>query len=232
MPIKTEVILVAGGLGRRMGDPTPKAFLTLGGRPMISYALQTFTGMPEISGCIVVVPSGEEHKAKAVCQTLACADKVKEVVCGGARRQDSVRCGMDYLSKDAEIVLIHDAARPFCSPGLVNRIIAAAEKTGAAIPGLPLVDTLKRIDANSQVAGTVDRRSLVAVQTPQGFRQALLREAYQHAWNSNLTATDDAGLVEQLSHPIAVVEGENRNFKITRPFDLELAEILLAKKKK
>jgi 2-C-methyl-D-erythritol 4-phosphate cytidylyltransferase len=229
MGVKTEVILVAGGLGRRMGENMPKAFLELAGKPLLCHALRTFSDMKEIAGCIVVVPGGQEEQGRNVCREFSPAAKVKEVICGGARRQDSVRCGMDYLDEDTEIVLIHDAARPFCSAELVARVLAAAEQTGAAIPGLPLADTVKRVDDKDQVVATIDRRNLVAVQTPQAFRLSVLRQAYQNAWKQNLTATDDAGLVEYLPHPVLVVEGETQNIKITKPFDLELAEILIRK---
>jgi 2-C-methyl-D-erythritol 4-phosphate cytidylyltransferase len=227
--IKTEVILVAGGQGRRMSDPTPKAFLTLGGYPLFYHPIKTFTAMEAVAGCILVVPAGEEERATKSCEQSYSELKIKKVICGGVRRQDSVRCGMDCLDQDTEIVLIHDAARPFCSPDLIQRIITAAQNTGAAVPGIPIADTLKRADENNMVTATVDRRSLSAIQTPQGFRYSLLKEAYQNAWEKNLTATDDAGLIEHLQQPIKVVEGERNNFKITKPYDLELAEVLLKK---
>jgi len=231
MASKVEVILVAGGQGRRMGGPIPKAFLPLCRYPIFSYALKTFSGVEEISGCILVVPSGEEKRAKNICQQISGLEKVKQIVCGGARRQDSVRCGMDHLSPDVDIVLVHDAVRPFCSAELIRRVITSAEKAGAAVPGIPLADTLKRVDSTGHVAATVDRRSLVAVQTPQGFQFSQLRQAYQNAWEKSLTATDDAGLFEYLGQPVVVVEGEVCNFKITQPYDLQLAEILIRQKK-
>ena len=183
--------------------------------------------MESIASCILVVPSGEVERAKNSCEKTCPEAKVKEVICGGVRRQDSVRCGMDCLDADTEIVLIHDAARPFCSPALIQRVITAAQNSGAAVPGITLVDTLKRVDEKNMVSTTVDRRSMVAIQTPQGFQYSVLRAAYQNAWKKKLTATDDAGLVEYLEKPVEVVEGEVNNFKITKPYDLELAEILL-----
>lgn len=229
MACKTEVIVVAAGLGRRLGESTPKAFLQLGNQPLFCHAMGVFQTLPEISSCILVVPADGEARARSVCQQMPVWAKTKDIVCGGARRQDSVRCGMDALDDDTEMVLIHDAARPFCSADLIRRVVLAAEKHGAAVPGLPVADTLKRLNNEGFVDTTLDRRHLVSVQTPQGFRLGLLKQAYQNAWTRNLTATDDAGLVEHLGQPVAVVEGEAGNFKITRPYDLKLAEMLLAR---
>lgn len=228
---RTEVILVAGGQGRRMRENTPKAFLALAGRPLFAYALKTFSLISEIKQTILVVPAGSEERAREICRQDAGEGKVPEVVCGGPRRQDSVRNGMDHLAPDTEVVLIHDAARPFSDEKLIRRVIAAAFEQGAAVPGIPIVDTLKRVSAENRVDTTVDRRSLVAVQTPQGFQTAILRQAYQRAWEKKQTATDDAGLVEQLGQPVSVVEGDYTNFKITKPHDMELAEYLVSQKK-
>lgn len=222
--MKWDVILVAGGQGRRMRLPEPKAFLPLAGQPLLAHSLATFAAIPEVSGVVLVVPAGQAERAWAIARKLPDSGKVREVADAGPRRQDSVRNGMDCLPADAELVLIHDAARPFASAALIRRVAEAAAQAGAALPGLPVVDTLKRVNAEGRIESTVDRRNLVAVQTPQGFRTTVLRQAYQRAWQENQTATDDAGLVEFLGQPVAVVEGETMNFKITRPHDLELAE--------
>ncbi|MEW6517518.1 MAG: 2-C-methyl-D-erythritol 4-phosphate cytidylyltransferase [candidate division FCPU426 bacterium] len=228
---KWEVILVAGGQGRRMQQPQPKAFLALAGLPLYMYSLRTFAGLPEVSGVILVVPAGQAERAWKEVRQLPDNGKVREIADAGPRRQDSVRNGMDALSGDAELVLVHDAARPFASAALIRRVAEAAARTGASVPGLPVVDTLKRVSAEGRIEGTVDRRNLVAVQTPQGFQSAVLRQAYQHAWKDNLAATDDAGLVELAGQPVSVVEGEAINFKITRSHDLELAEWWIGVKK-
>lgn len=229
--MKWDVILVAGGQGRRMRHPEPKAFLPLAGQPLLAYSLATFAAIPEVSGVVLVVPAGQAERAWGIVRKLPDQGKVREIADAGPRRQDSVRNGMDCLPADAELVLIHDAARPFASAALVRRVAEAAAQSGAALPGLPVVDTLKRVNAEGRIESTVDRRNLVAVQTPQGFQAAVLRQAYQRAWQENHTATDDAGLVEFAGQPVAVVEGETMNFKITRPHDLELAEWWLSVKK-
>jgi 2-C-methyl-D-erythritol 4-phosphate cytidylyltransferase len=222
--MKWDVILVAGGQGRRMRQPGPKAFLSLAGQPLFTHSLNTFAGLDEVSGVVLVVPAGQAERAWEMVRRLPAGGRVKEIVDAGPRRQDSVRNGMDCLPTDAELVLIHDAARPFASAGLIRRVAEAAAQSGAAVPGLPVVDTLKRVSAEGRIESTVDRRNLVTVQTPQGFKTAVLRQAYQRAWQENRTATDDAGLVELAGQPVTVVEGEAGNFKITRPYDLELAE--------
>ncbi len=228
---RTEVILVAGGQGRRMRENTPKAFLPVAGRSLFAYSLKTFRQLPEILKTILVVPPGSEERAREICRMGEGEHVLPEIVCGGPRRQDSVRNGMDHLAPDTEVVLIHDAARPFSDEALIRRVITAALEQGAAVPGVPIVDTLKRVNPESRVETTVDRRNLVAVQTPQGFQTVVLRQAYQHAWQKKLTATDDAGLVELLGRPVIVVEGNYTNFKITKPHDLELAEYLVSQKK-
>jgi 2-C-methyl-D-erythritol 4-phosphate cytidylyltransferase len=232
MPLATEVILVAAGEGRRMQGVRPKAFLPLAGRPLFMHALELFGGLEEINGIILVVPLGEEEATRSLASQGKGSEKIRAVVAGGARRQDSVRAGLDQLHGLTEIVLIHDAARPFFTAALVRRVIQAAGQTGAAVPGTPVVDTLKRLNEAKQVEATIERRHLAAIQTPQGFRTAVLKEAYHNAWKKNVAATDDAGLVECLGLPISVVEGESRNFKLTTPDDLVLAEAWLAVKRK
>lgn len=225
-----EVIIVAGGKGQRMGVERPKAFLPLNDRPIFTYPIEVFADVPDISGIIVVVPSGFEEEAEALCATCKGSEKISAIVPGGVRRQDSVRIGMDQLNRETSLVLIHDAARVFVTEALINRVIHGATETGAVIPGLPVADTLKRIDGAHQVEGTIERRNVVSIQTPQGFERVLLFDAYRHAWENQLAATDDAGLVEALKHPVQVVEGEKMNFKITTPRDLQLALAILKNK--
>ncbi|MCK5219473.1 2-C-methyl-D-erythritol 4-phosphate cytidylyltransferase [bacterium] len=229
---RTEVIIVAGGQGRRMKISGPKAFLMLASGPLFTHALKTFSKVEKISGIILVVPPGEEEQAAALCRQTQGSGQVRTIVSGGARRQDSVRTGLEQLSPRTEIVLVHDAARPFVDVALVQRVRMAAEKTGAAVPGVRITDTLKRIDSENRVEDNIDRRNLMAIQTPQGFRSDILRQAYSNAWKHNLTATDDAGLVEFLGKPVTVVEGDPCNFKITTSQDKTFAEAWLGWKKK
>lgn len=228
---KAEVIIVGAGEGRRMGVAQPKVFMPLGTQPILVHAVTAFSALPEIAGIVVVVPLRHEDEARTLCRTLPGAQHIRAVVPGGARRQDSVQIGLDQLSPEAELVLVHDAARPFVPADLVRRVLAAALETGAAVPGVPISDTLKQVGAEDrQVRQTFDRRNLVAVQTPQGFRTEVLRGAYAHAWRHQLTATDDAGLVEQWGRPVTVVDGDPRCFKLTTPLDYQMAEALWTRK--
>ena len=204
-----------------MGAPRPKAFLVLGGRPLLLRAAHAFEATAEVEGIVAVVPAGEEAAARDL---LRLVPKLKAVVAGGATRQDSVRAarpaGFDG------IVLVHDAARALVEPALIAAVARAAAETGAAIPLLPLVDTIKRV-RGGRVAETLDRAELAAAQTPQGFRRALLVEAYERAAQDRVTVTDEAMAVERLGRPVAAVPGSARNLKITTPHDLAWAEQLL-----
>ena len=207
-------IVVAGGAGRRFGDR--KQFSSLGGRPVLEWAVQACR--PSSAGVVLVLPDdmldGDSHGADAV-------------VAGGPTRADSVRCGLAAVPSDAEVVVVHDAARPLASPRLFAAVIAAVGAGGVdgAVPGLPPSDTIKAVDGAGNVTSTLDRSTLVAVQTPQAFRAGVLRRAHEQAGPG---ATDDAVLVEALGGTVRVVPGEPANLKITDPDDLEAAERLLA----
>jgi 2-C-methyl-D-erythritol 4-phosphate cytidylyltransferase len=211
-------IVVAGGSGRRFGQL--KQYALLSGRPVLQWAVAACrTGSV---GVVLVVPDGEgdhdPHGADAV-------------VTGGTTRADSVRCGLAAVPADAAVIVVHDAARPLASPHLFAAVVAAVTAGGAdgAVPGVPPSDTIKVVDESGRVATTLDRATLVAVQTPQAFRAALLRHAHDggRAGASN-SATDDAMLVETLGGTVQVVPGEPDNLKITDPGDLGAAERLLA----
>lgn len=207
-------IVVAGGSGRRFGRL--KQFSLLGGRPVLEWAVTACR--PWSAGVVLVVPDAsggdDPHGADAV-------------VTGGATRADSVRCGLAVVPAEADVIVVHDAARPLASPALFDAVIEAVDGGGTdgAVPGIPPSDTIKAVDESGRVTSTLDRATLVAVQTPQAFRAAVLRRAHQHAPSS---ATDDAMLVEALGGTVQVVPGEPGNLKITGPGDLEAAERLLA----
>jgi 2-C-methyl-D-erythritol 4-phosphate cytidylyltransferase len=212
--MRAAVVLLAAGLGTRLGGRTPKAFRTLGGVPLYRHALETFRSMREVRQVVLVVPRG-----------------MKGGVAGGARRQDSVLNGLREVDPASDVVLVHDAARPFVGADLVRRVIKGALKHGAAIPGLPLRDTLKLLDANGLVADTPSREGLWAVQTPQGFRKGVLEAAYA-AGHGIQDATDDAQLVERAGGKVIVVEGNPENFKITSKIDLDRAEDYLRQRRR
>lgn len=213
-------VVVAGGSGSRFGGP--KQFALLGGRPVVEWAVEACR--PACQGVVLVLPA--EPEPRPVGRFGA-----DVVVAGGPTRSASVRRGLEAVPPGADVVVVHDAARPFASPHLFGAVLAALAEEGpdgrlpaGAVCAVGVVDTLKRVDPErGTVAGTLDRDSLVAVQTPQAFRAEVLREA--HAAGGD--ATDDAALVEALGATVRVVPGDPRNVKLTTPADLAFAEHLL-----
>jgi 2-C-methyl-D-erythritol 4-phosphate cytidylyltransferase len=218
-------ILVAAGRGERMGAGRPKAFVSLAGQPLLLRAAQAFGMSASVDRIVAVVPAGEIEMARSL---LGHLPKLQCVVAGGGRRQDSVLEGLKQAPEGfAGIVLVHDAARPFVEPALIDAVAAAAREHGAALPLLPVVDTMKRL-RDGRVIETIDRSELGAAQTPQGFRFALLVRAYEAAFSEHVTLTDEAMAVERLGEWVAAVPGSPRNRKLTTREDLEWAEGVLA----
>jgi 2-C-methyl-D-erythritol 4-phosphate cytidylyltransferase len=223
--MQSLVILVAAGRGERMGAGRPKAFLELAGQPLVVRAARVFDEAPSVSGIIAVVPEAEVEAARVL---LAPVRKLVAVVPGGERRQDSVLEGLRQAPAGFDgVVLVHDAARPLVDVALVEAVAGAAAGAGAALPVVPVVDTVKRV-RDGLVVETLDREDLGAAQTPQGFRLPLLLEAYEAAARDGLTVTDEAMAVERLGAPVRAVPGSPRNRKITTPEDLAWAEGVLA----
>jgi 2-C-methyl-D-erythritol 4-phosphate cytidylyltransferase/2-C-methyl-D-erythritol 2,4-cyclodiphosphate synthase len=208
-------VVVAAGRGVRAGGSLPKQYRSLAGEPVIRSSLALFAWHGQVGAVQTVIHPDDRTSYEAAAAGL----KLLPPVAGGASRQASVRAGLEALSARApDIVLVHDAARPFCSTELVSRAIAACEKTGAAIPALEVTDTIKRVDAEGLVAGTVDRAELRAVQTPQAFAFDALLKAHRKDF------TDDAALIEWAGHKVAVFAGESGNVKLTTEEDFAKAE--------
>lgn len=208
---KVWVVIPAAGRGTRMGTHQSKLLVEIGGEPLIGKTLRIFQDHPAVDAIVLV--TGDDR----VASMQRDFSKIQRVVPGGQTRQASIRQGLDAIPDAGGVVLIHDGARPRVSADLVDRILEAAVDGGAAIPALPVVDTIKQVH-DGRVDKTLRRSELVRVQTPQGFDLALLREAYARG---DAGATDDAMLVEQLGHPVLVVPGDERNIKLTHPEDLE-----------
>ena len=215
-------VIVAAGRGLRAGGNLPKQYRELAGEPVIRSSLSLFAWHGQIGAVQAVIHPDDRGSYEAAAKGL----RLLAPVSGGASRQASVRAGLEALAARApDIVLIHDAARPFCSTELVSRAIVACGETGAAIPALEVTDTIKRVDAGGHVAGTVDRAQLRAVQTPQAFKFAALLDAHQRAAKEGRDDfTDDAALAEWAGIKVATFPGESGNVKLTTDEDFAKAE--------
>jgi len=217
-----SAILLAAGRGTRLGASHPKAYLPLRGRPILLYSLEAFSRCPLISELVVVIHPDDTERARHVLKVF---EKPVRVVYGGAQRQDSALAGVRAASGD--FVMVHDAARPLVSLGLIERVIAAMKTHGAAVPALPVTDSLKRVSEDLIIAD-IDRAELFSAQTPQGFERKLLLEALERACAQGRYFTDEASVLLAMSNVRAkVVPGEVQNIKITTEADLRLAERLV-----
>jgi 2-C-methyl-D-erythritol 4-phosphate cytidylyltransferase len=224
---RAAAVVVGGGRGRRMGGTRSKLLIEIHGRTVLRRSLEAIAAARSVAGIVLVAPADcidDFRAAAAGCPKLAC------VVPGGERRQDSVRAGIDAVPADlrADVILIHDAARPLVTADLVDRVAQAAMETGAAVAAVPVTDTIKRVE-QGLVVGTPPRETLWAAQTPQGLLLSLARELFARAEADGVEVTDDVALAERYGRPVAVVEGSRDNIKITAPEDLELAEAVIRK---
>ena len=214
------MVLVAAGEGRRLGSDRPKAFVALGGRPLLAESLERLDRSDWIDSIVIVAPAGWEEPTILLAEELV-ASKVGAVVTGGATRAESVRAGLEEVAVDAIAIIVHDAARPLVDDSVLERVLAPlAEGWAGVVPGLPVADTVKRV-AEDVVTGTIDRADLVTVQTPQAFPAETLRAAYSGDLEG---ATDCASLVERAGGRIRIVEGDPRLLKVTTPDDLARIE--------
>ena len=228
---KVVAVVPAGGTGKRMGAGTPKQFLMLDGVPMMLHALRVLERAPGVTEVVLVVPKEERERALSEVVERYGLKKVLKVVPGGATRQESVQHGLNEVDDDVEIVVVHDAVRPFITEDRIERSIEVARQHGGAIVAVPMKDTPKQAGPDRLIQRTLDRTDLWLAQTPQTFRRALVVEAYRKAAIAHVHATDDAALVERLGHTVAIVEGSWENIKITTPEDMILAEAILAARK-
>ncbi|MFG1318388.1 bifunctional 2-C-methyl-D-erythritol 4-phosphate cytidylyltransferase/2-C-methyl-D-erythritol 2,4-cyclodiphosphate synthase [Xanthobacter autotrophicus] len=218
-------IVVAAGRGTRAGGPLPKQYQAIAGEPVLRRTLRLFAAHPRITAVLVVIHSDDSVRFADTARDLP---KILAPAFGGATRQASVRAGLEALAAagrtSPDLVLVHDAARPYTSPDLIARAVEAAGRADAAIPVLAVTDTVKRVDADGIVVETLDRAALRTVQTPQAFRFAALRAAHAAAAAAGVeTLTDDAAVMEWAGHSVATFEGESTNVKLTTPEDMTRA---------
>ena len=215
-------IIVAAGSSKRVGFD--KLFSKLGDRSVLEHALAAFEKAKSVSEIIVVC---RDPKLVQDAINRAGGRKVRAVVRGGERRQDSVQAGLKELAENSEFVAVHDAARPLITPREIERVFSAARKHGAAVLAAPITDTLKFADANQVVSGSIDRQNVFAMQTPQIFRRASLLEAYERVSRNSLIVTDEVSAIEHAGGSIVIVPAQDHNLKITYAGDLPIAEFIL-----
>jgi 2-C-methyl-D-erythritol 4-phosphate cytidylyltransferase len=240
--MKVFVIIPAAGLGTRMAPPSSarakrespsKQFKELGGVPILVRTLRKFAATPAVYEIVVALRKDEiaPFRAQLEKQYPEVLKKRLQMVEGGEHRQNSVANALVKIAADpVDLVLVHDAVRPFVTPEIINAVIAAAQKHGAAIAGWPAVDTVKQVDRTAEgavIKATIPRAGVVMAQTPQGFRYDILKKVFDDAAADGFLGTDEASLIERAGLPVAVVMGSPKNIKITTPADMELAEFYL-----
>lgn len=218
------VVVVAAGSGTRTGRPELKQFRWVAGKPMLLHSVQAFHRRPDVALVVAVLPRSQAGDPPP--WLFQCDVDRLLVSVGGRERMDSVWSGIEDLPDEAEIVVIHDAARPLVTDATIAAVIAEARAGRAAVAALPVVDTLKEVDETGRILGTVDRARLWRAQTPQAFPRAMIERAHLEARRDGVTATDDAALCERLGLPVVVVRGSERALKITDEADFRRAELL------
>ena len=225
--MRIVALIPAAGQGRRMGGDIPKASLSLGGIPLLRHTLQKFEACPQVDEILPLVPRQEVSFWTDEIRRPSKLKKVQRILAGGVERQDSVFLGLQALAGNADWVIIHDGARPFVPPDLIERTLSATLRWKAAAAALPAGETIKEVSPEKEVLRTLDRGSLWIVQTPQSFEYSLIVGAHEKARKERFRGTDDASLVEKMGIPVRLIEGSRLNFKITTPEDLILGEALL-----
>lgn len=221
--MRAAVILLAAGRGERLGSGTPKALMDLGGRSLLRRAAEAAASASGVEGYVVAAPPGHEEQ---VATSLPGEAELFQVVSGGATRQGSVGLALEALPAGFDVVVCHDVARALASTALFDRVLAALGDADGAVPVLPVVDTVKRVEGE-RIVETVPREELCLAQTPQAFRREALEDAHRRARSEGFEATDDAALLEHAGYVVVAVPGEPGNIKITDPADLDRAEAIL-----
>jgi 2-C-methyl-D-erythritol 4-phosphate cytidylyltransferase len=222
-------IIPAAGTGVRMGGGIPKQFLSLEGVPIFVHTLRKFAASEAIDDIFLALRPEDMERAQIDVEREHLAKPVR-LLGGGATRQETVAGALAEAPSSTEVVVVHDAVRPFIELALIQRVVEAARKDGAAILGIPSVDTVKQVERQS-ILGTIPRERIVLAQTPQAFRYAIIQEAFARAAADEFAGTDESSLVERLGYPVTVLMGSDRNIKITKPSDLPLARLYIAQER-
>lgn len=220
-------IVVAAGEGKRMGSAGGKQFISLAGKPLLAHTLQAFQDCGSIDRIVLVTREESVVYCRNEIVNQYGLDKVFKIIVGGIERQDSVYNGLRQLPEEASIAAIHDGARPLVTPDLIDRSVAALPGWDGVVVALPVVDTLKELEAGPKIGRTLERQKIYSAQTPQIFKLEALKSAYERAMLKAFYGTDDAALVERAGFRVRIVEGSPENIKVTTPVDLMVAEAIL-----
>ena len=226
--IRAAAVIAAGGTGTRIGASVPKQFLDLGGTPMLVRTVDSLLVLEPVVQVIIALPAEYIPAARQLFARKSWRVPV-DCIPGGSTRQESVVQGVLRTAADLDLILVHDAVRPFCDREMLMRVMEAAWRTGGAVPGLPTTETIQRISRSGRVLKTPPREQLSAIQTPQCFHAVVLRSALEKARREGFEGTDESSVVRRAGHSVVVVAGSPENIKITRPLDLEIAESILAR---
>lgn len=230
MSLKIAAVITAAGRGSRFGGNVKKQFQLLGGKPILARSVESFERSPSVTEITLVVPEDSLGYCSEEIVGRFGFKKVKEIIPGGEERQHSVRRGVESLSDDTDIVIVHDGVRPFIGVDLIEEVIRQALISGGAIAAVPVKDTVKKSCHENHIEGTISRNSLWLAQTPQAFKYEILKRAYAEAEKDNFLGTDESSLVERLGVMVKLVEGSQTNIKITTEEDLLLGELILKSK--
>lgn len=225
--MSVSVIIPAGGIGKRFGADVPKQFVEIAGAPILIHTLNIFNQVEEVDNIVIAVHTEWYSFTKELLKKFD-QSKVKEVVIGGLERQDSVSNAIHTKTvSESDVVMIHDAVRPFCTPQLIKNVLEAVEETGAVIPATRPTETVKEVTHKGEIIKTIDRTKLAMAQTPQAFWYDIIKTAYEKAMLANFYGPDSASLVEFIGYKVTMIDGEHSNLKLTTPYDIRLAEFLL-----
>jgi 2-C-methyl-D-erythritol 4-phosphate cytidylyltransferase len=219
-------IVVAGGKSERMGQNIDKAFLSLGTKPVLIYSLLAFEKCHDVEEVVLVVRKERIEAARYAAQMFGC-NKVKNIVAGGSKRQDSVMAGLEMIEDECEIITVHDGARPCVTPELISETIKSAKAYGSGVAAVKITDTVKVVEKNMVISETIDRTKLWRVQTPQSFKRELIVKAFDFIKKKKMLVTDESSAVELVSKDVRIVATTPSNIKITTPDDLVLAAALM-----